>query len=424
MTKHLSEIELEAYRRRTASPEELLAFNDHIFECDQCFRLVDSPEKLKAAYEAMTKDLEAALLDEHLDYSQVEGYVDGTLDAQDRESVSNHIGDCPQCASLIQEIAALKASIEADVGRTSARSKWNKLAAFLAMPENRLTLGLALFAVVLAIVFWAHAYRMNLHVAALENAIARIEQNGNDLRRQIEGISAKRPGGAPLALKDGNRQILIDEKGELLGFDMLPANYRDALKDALTAGRISILPPPETTLGQKGPTLGSRPQGRTFEALSPAGTAVEDTRPVFEWQPLAGATSYTVFVKDLATGAEIEGQPTGRTTWASDKPLVRGHQYAWMVEAAIDGQRVRAPAPEKPFATFRILDEQQAREISLARKVWGSSHLVMGLVYARAGLAREAEKEFRELVAANPESSTARSLLASVEVKTVNSRRQ
>ncbi|PYV32624.1 MAG: hypothetical protein DMG09_23985, partial [Acidobacteria bacterium] len=140
--------------------------------------------------------------------------------------------------------------------------------AFLAMPENRLTLGLALFAVVLAIVFWAHAYRMNLHVAALENAIARIEQNGNDLRRQIEGISAKRPGAAPLALKDGNRQILIDEKGELLGLDMLPANYRDALKDALTAGRISIPPPPETTIGQKGSTLGSSPQGRTFEALS------------------------------------------------------------------------------------------------------------------------------------------------------------
>ena len=409
---------MEAYRNRTASPEQLLAINDHIFECDQCFRLVDSPEKVQAAYEAVNKYVLLGV--EHLDYDQVEGYVDGTLDVEKRESVAVHIEDCKECAREVREIAELKARIEADV---KSRTTLGKLAAFLKMPVNLFAVGLAVFTIVLAIVFWAHAYRMNLHVAALENAIARIEQNGNDLRRQIEGISAKRPGGAPLALKDGNRQILIDEKGDLLGFDMLPANYRDALKDALTAGRISILPPPETTLGQKGPTLGSRPQGRTFEALSPAGTAVEDTRPVFEWQPLAGATSYTVFVKDLATGAEIEGQPTGRTTWTSDKPLVRGHQYAWMVEAAIDGQRVRAPAPEKPFATFRILDERQAQEISLARKAWGSSHLVMGLVYARAGLEREAEKEFRELVAANPESSTARSLLASVEVKTVSGHR-
>ena len=419
MKKHPTETEMEAYRNRTASPEQLLAINDHIFECDQCFRLVDSPEKVQAAYEAVNKYVLLGV--EHLDYDQVEGYVDGTLDVEKRESVAVHIEDCKECAREVREIAELKARIEADV---KSRTTLGKLAAFLKMPVNLFAVGLAVFTIVLAIVFWAHAYRMNLHVAALENAIARIEQNGNDLRRQIEGISAKRPGGAPLALKDGNRQILIDEKGELLGFDMLPANYRDALKDALTAGRISILPPPETTLGQKGSTLGSRPQGRTFEALSPAGTAVEDTRPVFEWQPLAGATSYTVFVKDLATGAEIEGQPTGRTTWTSDKPLVRGHQYAWMVEAAIDGQRVRAPAPEKPFATFRILDEQQAQEISLARKAWGSSHLVMGLVYARAGLAREAEKEFRELVAANPESSTARSLLASVEAKTISGRRQ
>ena len=410
---------MEAYRNRTASPEQLLAINDHIFECDQCFRLVDSPEKVRAAYEAVNKYVLLGV--EHLDYDQVEGYVDGTLDVEKRESVAVHIEDCKECAREVRVIAELKARIEADV---KSRTTLGKLAAFLKMPVNLFAVGLAFLVIVWVLVFWAHAHRMNLQVAAMESAMARIDQSVNDLRRQIEGISAKRPGGAPLALKDGNRQILIDEKGELLGLDMLPANYRDALKDALTAGRITIPPPPETTLGQKGSTLGSKPQGRTFEALSPAGTAVEDTRPVFEWQPLAGATSYTVFVKDLATGAEIEGQPTGRTTWRSGKPLVRGHQYAWMVEAAIDGQRARAPAPEKPFATFRILDEQQAREISLARKAWGSSHLVMGLVYARAGLAREAEKEFRELVAANPESSTARSLLASVEVKTVNGRRQ
>src|SRR5438034_8061744 len=54
--------------------------------------------------------------------------------------------------------------------------------------------------------------------------------------------------------------------------------------------------------------------------------------------------------------------------------------------------RVRAPAPEKPFATFRILDERQAQDISLARKAWGSSHLVMGLVYARAGLDRKSTR--------------------------------
>ena len=61
---------MEAYRNRTASPEQLLAINDHIFECDQCFRLVDSPEKVRAAYEAVNKYVLLGV--EHLDYDQVE----------------------------------------------------------------------------------------------------------------------------------------------------------------------------------------------------------------------------------------------------------------------------------------------------------------------------------------------------------------
>jgi hypothetical protein len=95
-----------------------------------------------------------------------------------------------------------------------------------------------------------------------------------------------------------------------------------------------------------------------------------------------------------------------------------------MVEAIVEGRGIRAPAAGKPFATFKILDAQQAQEISLVRKIWGSSHLVMGVIYATAGLRSEAEKEFGELVADNPESSTARSLLASVEAKTIGGRRQ
>ena len=97
---------MEAYRNRTASPEQLLAINDHIFECDQCFRLVDSPEKVQAAYEAVNKYVLLGV--EHLDYDQVEGYVDGTLDVEKSESVAVHIEDCKECAREVREIAELK----------------------------------------------------------------------------------------------------------------------------------------------------------------------------------------------------------------------------------------------------------------------------------------------------------------------------
>jgi hypothetical protein len=131
-----------------------------------------------------------------------------------------------------------------------------------------------------------------------------------------------------------------------------------------------------------------------------------------------------VLLKDLATGEEFEGDPTVRTEWAPTKPLLRGRQYAWMVEATVDGEQFRAPAMDKPYATFRILDAQQAEELELIRKTWGRSHLVMGLSCAKAGLVDEAELHFRELVSANPGSSTAQRLLASVQRKPVGGGRK
>ena len=419
MTTHLSDREIEAYRSRTASPEQLLVVNGHIFECDQCYRLLESPDKLRMAYDAMSNDFKAALLywHEHLDYGQLAGYVDGTLDAKVREPVSAHIEQCEECASEVREFVVLKTRIETEGDSQPAPTNRDRHATFWATWGYRLVPGLAVLLVVFAFMFWTYSRRMHLRVAELESATARLEQENNDLRRQADGRKAKQAGTTSLSLKDGNRQITIDEKGELVGLDMLPANYRDALKDALITGRVSIPPRPQTAIGQAGPRLGINPGAESFAVIFPAGTVVEDTRPVFEWQPLAGATSYTVFVQDLTTRAEIEGQPTPKTTWRPGKQFVRGHQFAWMVEANIDGHGVRAPASDKPFATFKILDAQEAKEIGLARKAWGSSHIIMGVIYAKAGLLYEAEKEFRELVAANPESFTARSLLASVEAQ-------
>ena len=329
-----------------------------------------------------------------------------------------------ECTSELREIAALKSLIEKEADSQPMPAKRDRLATFLRTPRYRLAFTLVVIVVVFAFMSWFQLRRMHLRIVELEAATARLEEENNYLRRQSEEMRAKGRGNPSLTLKDGNRNITINEKGELLGLDGLPASYHDALKDALTTGRVSTPPPPETTVGKAGSLLGISPQEKTFAVLSPADTVVEDTRPVFEWQRLAGATSYTVLVKDLATGAEIEGQPTSGTTWRSDRQLDRGHQYAWMVETTVDGHRIRAPSSDKPFATFKILDAKQAEEISLARKAWGSSHLVMGVIYAKAGLRYEAEKEFRELVVANPESSTARSLLTSVEVKAPSGHRQ
>jgi hypothetical protein len=225
----------------------------------------------------------------------------------------------------------------------------------------------------------------------------------------------RHPESTAIALKDRHRNIALNQHGALTGVDGLPAPLQASLMDALRSGRLSLPAAPSTSLGKIGTLLGGSAQRESFALIYPVGTAVEDVRPVLEWTPLPGATGYIVMLKDLSTGEEIEGPSVAKTTWKCDQPLVRGHQYAWMVEAAAGGRYIRAPAMDKSFPAFKVLDAAQLVELESVRKAWGDSHLVLGLTCARLGLAVEAEKEFRALVAANPESFTARSLLASVE---------
>ena len=68
-------------------------------------------------------------------------------------------------------------------------------------------------------------------------------------------------------------------------------------------------------------------------------------------------------------------------------------------------------------AKFRVLDAARANELAQARRVYASWRLVLGLLHARAGLLDEAEREFRALREANPNSELAHRLLKQVRTK-------
>ena len=70
------------------------------------------------------------------------------------------------------------------------------------------------------------------------------------------------------------------------------------------------------------------------------------------------------------------------------------------------------PAPE---AKFLIADSPHFAEIERARRSAGNSHLILGIVYANAGLLDEAQREFQTLLNSNPNSDIARKLLAKVK---------
>ena len=128
---------------------------------------------------------------------------------------------------------------------------------------------------------------------------------------------------------------------------------------------------------------------------------------------MPGATGYVVEVYDEKFNLVTSSPQLNTVNWTTTLP--RGRVYSWQVKASTDGETVTSPRPPAPQANFRIVDQAKATELAKARRAYGSSHLTLGLLYADAGLLREAEQEFRLLQKANPDSDIARNLLRHVQ---------
>ncbi len=60
---------------------------------------------------------------------------------------------------------------------------------------------------------------------------------------------------------------------------------------------------------------------------------------------------------------------------------------------------------------------QKANAIETAKKKYGNSRLLLGILYADAGMLDEAEREFQALLKKNPGSALARKLLRKVQIR-------
>jgi hypothetical protein len=142
---------------------------------------------------------------------------------------------------------------------------------------------------------------------------------------------------------------------------------------------------------------------------------VQSDCPTFRWQPLDGATSYTVTVVNEANDrTAAKSDPLTGTEWTVPTPLPRGGIYRWFVTALKDGQEVQSPNKAGVTARFKVLEQKKFEELESAKKKYAHSPLTLGILYAQAGLLDEAEREFQTLLNANPKSPIARKLLKNV----------
>jgi hypothetical protein len=231
-----------------------------------------------------------------------------------------------------------------------------------------------------------------------------------DLRRFRRQVAAEFVGRK--ARQDGRRKSLAQRARRIPGWSAAAAvvaiavgagwwwtsapRTPDLVASALNTGDLHI---PDTVLALRGTraVLRGPRTGPNFALIDPVATAVLGQTPRFTWQPLTGAGAYRVAV--FASGFDKVAQSPWleSTEWTPSAPLARSQTYAWQVTARMgtteDAPTVLAPTLTDPEARFLVLDAAQATALDHAAREHAGAHLLLGILYARAGVLDVAEQE-------------------------------
>jgi hypothetical protein len=386
MMDHLSTEQIASYRERRTQPEELLRVDDHISHCAECRKRLASAVDLRAALQSTLGEgrgavpAEAVPRTHHLAYEQLEAYVDGRLSSADRNNAQAHLEICQICAEELRDLHAFKIELAASEGQT--RHGW--LARLLApwLTRRRVALALAMAAVI---------------VLAVEVG-----------KRQLAP-----PHGVP---PSGTTELNSTGTETLLAFKSLSAEEQTAILAVISQQSIKT---PAVLAGlrePKGTLLRGTSEGVRFEVLQPLGEVVLDVRPLFRWQRLAGAISYSVSIYDMNLNHVMSSRALGATQWSPDQPLQRGRIYLWQVSAKLsNGESISSPRPPSAEARFRVLDQTKADELLQFQAAHPASHLALGILYAEAGLLEQGEHELGQLPKNDPDYDLAQKLLKSIQ---------
>ncbi|HEY0171457.1 MAG TPA: hypothetical protein VGB98_10575 [Pyrinomonadaceae bacterium] len=446
MVEHLTQRQFEDYRARRLQAAELLSVSDHIGECEACRRRVEDATDGDATFYAVRSELfgEAAegsathAARAHLTAEETADYVDGTLSGELFQTASDHLSGCDHCAMSVEDLRAFRDEVAPSLEReykpatvpASSEGRWRRAFAslsslFRVSPVP--AFGAALAVVVLTLTGWLvwRATREREPSREVVVAPAPTSQHAPveaaPTPSQPEPLPSPRPeavvetAATVAQLNDGGGRLTLDREGTLSGADALPPAYREMLKGALADRRVGRSPQLHGLSRPGSSLMSSDGRGAEFAVLDPAGSVLLTDRPTFRWAALEGATGYVVEVYDAGFNLVASSPRLDARTWSAPQTLARGKIYSWQVTAFKDGREIKSPRPPAPQAKFRILDRAKADELARARRAYPSSHLTLGLLYARAGLLKEAEEELRLLQRANPDSELARSLLRQVQ---------
>jgi hypothetical protein len=433
ITEHLTDLELDLYRQRGMAAERLIAANAHLLTCEACYGRFGAEAKEADAL-AILRDLQALENSEieHLSFEQLAAYVDDKAGEKLGAEIRQHVQECGECETRLAELIALKPLVmpSPTPKRETQQSLGERFAAFwkpLSIGPALQVTSLLLVAVLLpwAVVLKNRIASLEREVSQLEKANEVLAQNGgnatppavrqNDLPGAEQGTTTPTSEETSViiaVLRDGSGQISLDNKGNVSGLRALSQAYESSIREALNGARLQI--PDMPSGADKADVFMGGTSEENFALLSPVGKVIQTRRPTFRWQALKGATRYTVRLKD-STGRVMESGDLTEPLWTPDVPLGRGMIYTWQIAALKNGKEIVSPAPTHSAAQVKILERMKVDELARARGSQPNAHLLLGILYAKAGLLDEAAREFTILLQNNPGSDIAQKLLNRVK---------
>jgi hypothetical protein len=440
VSEHLSQLQIEHYRQRLLSPSELLSFDDHLTGCAFCRRQLRERKPMDETLSTIRTNLQTIPLaiSDHLTREQLTGYAAHQLDGIERELVESHLEFCEQCSAQFERLPAVivggngngngngesrEANGQDVTSVRPAPSSWRGWVfpqAGWAVFSSRLRVTTAILVMTLLALsgtLWL-AVRNGPSPATVSNPPAPTQGATEPLIGGGSPQTATTPGQILLTLNDSGTQVTIYANGQISGFDDLPSQYQQLISSTFSEGKL-VTPAELTALrGRAGSMMGGGSAER-FDLIEPVGEIVFSERPSLRWQALSGAESYEVTIFEPANHfSEVAKSPSlTQTGWTVNRTLGRGRIYSWQVTATKDGNQITSPPPQTAEARFKVLDKAQADEIDRVRAAYPRHHLILGLLFARAGLLTQANQELRALSAANPGNGDVKNLLTDLQIK-------
>lgn len=369
---------------------ELAVITDHLVECQPCHELFADTLRSQKGSAAISFTLEPEfwLKHEHVDFDQLVGFAESTLDATDQEIVDIHLNGCESCREDVRGFLAVRNEIEPELQvrygpathkprhhEVQVLSWWRGLAWKPVYAAAAVLVGIA---IVIGAAIMLKRRAENLQ--AKQGSSPQVSPGSTPDNRAVNvpslpatpnesQIEKPNSADAVVVISDRGGTITVDKSGNVVGLDDAPASTRDEIAKVLMSERLEQPAILKELGGQEGSLRGSK-SAPPFKLTYPSRAVIVTDRPTLKWQKAPGAIAYRVYVHDQA-GHEVarsEELPRERTEWILAKPLKRGEIYAWTVVAVVDGKEIVSPGPSSPEMKFQVLSLSSLKQLSQLRR--------------------------------------------------------